>query len=139
MNRRQLLSLSLFIGLMGAVPSNGAQPSIRVRDWLRQWAIRRDRSGHAFVGQRAISLGLVEPNSDIILLQLENRIGKRLAPSTSEARSRLLSNLIAQDFADECTVQIDGWILSRCEIELCALAALTRTRHIGGSLPNALR
>ena len=43
----------------------------------------------------------------------------------SDALRRRLQARIRQDFAERNVVEVDGWILSRVETEICAIACLT--------------
>jgi hypothetical protein len=43
----------------------------------------------------------------------------------SDALKRRLQARIRQDFAERNVVEVDGWILSRVETEICAIACLT--------------
>jgi len=45
--------------------------------------------------------------------------------SADDALRALLAGRVQQDFAEERTVCLEGWIVSRTEARLCGLAALT--------------
>lgn len=52
------------------------------------------------------------------------------APSAPDALRRQVAQRRRQDFATGETVRVEGWILSRSEARLCALAALPKSRPL---------
>jgi len=46
------------------------------------------------------------------------------APATRQSFKRRLAGRVTEDFAQSATVEADGWLLSRTEAQLYALAAL---------------
>lgn len=52
----------------------------------------------------------------------------RLAGADERMLRHLLAQLQRRDFAEAHTVSVNGWLLSRTEARLCAIAALERRR-----------
>lgn len=87
------------------------------------------RHTHA-VGTRYLSLYPEEASTDFLLARLcedkvvFNVILKSNKRYPSDELVLAFDAKIREDFAQEDTVQVAGWILSRTEARLCALAAL---------------
>lgn len=115
--------------------------SSSVRELLWAWAATRSEGGHAMIGRKAASLGLVSSDADVLLTGLENRV-RTASPSPGEEESfeRLLARMVSDDFGNDQMIEVDGWLLSATEVELCTVAAIARTRRRqnGRLRPNAL-
>ena len=118
--------------LIGARPGK-AMPAPASRD--RAAALRHlfsQPANAAAVGRRYLQQCPGEADADRLIGVLEMQIGVQAAavpgtavPSLAEAGSGpLLRAAVRQDFAQGNIVELDGWILARSELRLCALAAL---------------
>lgn len=100
-------TLSTALGLAGADPDQGTL--------LRQ--LVPHRSSAARLGRLYLATAPQEADpSRLAALILEG------SPSVSP---RSLASRFSADFAAGRTVRLDGWVMSRSEARLCALAALT--------------
>ena len=84
----------------------------------------------------AVSVGvavlpqLINPTPAGLVGALEARLsgffsGNLAAPCELEALQLALQHAVRADFADGLCVSVDGWVLAKSEVELCALAALS--------------
>jgi hypothetical protein len=134
MIRRRFLSLwaSVFVLPWWGRRSFAAGRSASPRDQLCDWAVCRCERGHARIGQKATALGLVPTEADSLLAGLEDRMQAAAKPSPVEPQmfERLLAQAVSDDFGNDRIIEVDGWILSATEVELCALAAVAKTQRL---------
>jgi hypothetical protein len=113
--------------------------------------LARDRSGKA-VRNDASRLGLIvsslasqcaigeaylsslnpQPTQETLLQDLGERIehhaGRAIEKSTLRQLHAAVGKCIRQDFAEERTTPVNGWLLSETEVLLCALTAASYSR-----------
>ncbi len=88
-----------------------------------------DRKAAQRIGRAYLADHPAEAHTDHLTRVLEARLDMETEAVTHLAPSRLrvlLDEAIRADFAGFDTVMLDGWVLSRTEVRLCALAALGR-------------
>jgi hypothetical protein len=73
------------------------------------------------IGARALACGACEPDADRLAASLVESFPVVPGPTGSDDLRRLVDQRIRDDFAESRTVVIDGWVLSRTEVRLCAL------------------
>jgi hypothetical protein len=89
----------------------------------------RDPESAARVGQAVLAAVPSEATAEAVVAALagDRRAElEALAASDPAALRALLQEQHRRDFEDGRTVAIDGWVLSRTEARLCAVAALAR-------------
>lgn len=106
MNRRSFLAASFGSVALGAPLRAGATAPRALCD-------------AAEIGRAALRAGVVETDE----WSLRLRLG--FDPAEPVAIDRSWRDAIRRDFAAGETVHVEGWILSRTEARLCALAALS--------------
>jgi hypothetical protein len=106
MDRRSFLAASFVALALGAPLRAGAETAHGLRD-------------AAEIGQAVLRAGAVEAD--------ERALRRELGFGTAEplALDRSFRDAIRRDFAAGETVHVEGWVLSRTEARLCALAALS--------------
>lgn len=121
--RRAMASLGVG-GLALAVASKADIASLSSRDagvpvatWLR--SMIADLESARRIGQAYLQSAPEDADRDRLLADLF----PRLEPEAGDRRDSFAARC-RQDFADGATVRVDGWVLSRTEARLCALAAL---------------
>jgi hypothetical protein len=117
LSRRSLLSALLALASIAVAPSraNGAAKAMVVED-VKSWV-----AGDALlVGQRYLQLQGAEANLDV----LADLLLERLHSTTSSDLQHDFSLAVQEDFGRGDVVHLDGWMLSRTEVRLCALAHL---------------
>ena len=77
------------------------------------------------MGHKAAALGLVSPEADVLLARLEERMqtAASIPPSDGLSLERMLARMVRDDFGNDRVIEVDGWVLSATEVELCAFAA----------------
>ena len=114
LSRRSLL---LALASIAVVPkgATGTAKSVVVDD-VKSWL-----AGNALlVGQRYLELQSAEANLDVLAdLLLERLQGAALSDLQHD-----FSLAVQEDFGRDDVVHLDGWMLSRTEVRLCALAYL---------------
>jgi hypothetical protein len=124
-SRRAFLAASLLGG--GALVAGGSAIAVR---WTGERTVRRllglftDRAALRPVG--AAYLKAVPAESDRAKLErlLLQDLGLEARFASPEELGRLVADRIRDDFAEDRVAQVEGWVLSRTEARLCALAAL---------------
>jgi len=102
-------------------------------------AMFSDPASAAMVGQQYLNRFPDEANADRLVQLLERRV--RAAPGSADGGSVThlsesgfagdLQAAVRLDFQEGRTIDLDGWILARTELRLCALAALERRPAYG--------
>ena len=102
-------------------------------------AMFSDPVSAAVVGQQYLNRFPDEANADRLVQLLERR--GRAAPGSADGGSVThlsesgfagdLQAAVRLDFQEGRTIDLDGWILARTELRLCALAALERRPAYG--------
>ena len=113
MRRREFLSVSALL----AASSLGPRPS-RASD-AAPWSARGSDSA-AHIGRAYLAKHEDERDVDV----LRAHLGDLVSQSGGDGLAERAGARIREDFATGRTVQVDGWLLSRTEARLCALAAL---------------
>ncbi|MET0987931.1 MAG: hypothetical protein ABW034_21235 [Steroidobacteraceae bacterium] len=116
-SRRSLLSALLALASVAVLPNrgDGAESTNVVKNvtsWLGPDAI--------LVGARYLQLHSSEANLEV----LTDWLVERLQGATSSDLPRDFSRAVQEDFGRDDVVHLDGWLLSRTEVRLCALACL---------------
>ncbi len=130
LSRRDVLQRLAFGGLtVGLSLFTEARPAADVSQALA-WRLSRffvARQSAQVLGRRYLDRQPHEANLGLLTARIsrtaENYV--RLASADMEQLRALLSTQMRQDFEDNLTVSIDGWILSETEARLCAIAAIT--------------
>jgi len=115
------LSLALLPAGYAALKAggSGSQP---LTAWLK--SMIADLQSARRVGQAYLATTPADADRDRLLAE----VYPRLEPGADRSAAAWRESYTAQcrlDFAEGRTVRIDGWVLSRTEARLCALAALT--------------
>jgi hypothetical protein len=106
---------------LGALASASGRPQASAAErWLAQL---RTPASAAVVGREYLRSAPRESTRERLRADLDAAIGTD-ALSDAEIRRRV-SARVRQDYAAGDTVRLRGWILSRTEARLCALAALS--------------
>jgi hypothetical protein len=129
LRRRSFLALA---GTAGAVVLGAAQPwrslvAVRPRTLATALlAVLADPRSAAVVGAAYLAVTPAEADREVLLTRLASalRLG-RTVPETGALRARLAAR-VERDFATGATCSVDGWVLSRTEARLGALAAVAR-------------
>jgi len=113
--------------LFAGRPSGAAPPRPLHADAARLLEAFRQRESAAAVGRAYLATRPEERDAP----RLAGAVSRDLRdggcdPATGDRADlrRAVSGRVRQDFADGRTVTVDGWVLSRTEARLCALAAL---------------
>jgi acyl CoA:acetate/3-ketoacid CoA transferase alpha subunit len=93
----------------------------------------RSAQSAQIVGQRYLAVTAGEADAALLAARIAGtqQYYLRLVSADEPTLRALLAVQQQADFAEGRTVNIDGWILSRTEARLCALAALDATREMG--------
>jgi hypothetical protein len=111
-------SLALAVAGPGDIASLSSRTAAApVATWLR--SMIADLESARRVGQLYLQTAPEDADRDRLLADLF----PRLEPQAGDRRDSFAA-CCRQDFADGATVRVDGWVLSRTEARLCALAAL---------------
>jgi len=119
LSRRSLL---LALASIAVVPkrANGTAKS-KVVDGVKSWL-----AGEALlVGRRYLQLQSAEANLDV----LADLLLERLQSASLSDLQHDFSLAVQEDFGRDDVVHLDGWILSRTEVRLCALAYLAEREN----------
>jgi hypothetical protein len=95
---------------------------------VRLGALLPERASAVAVGAAYLDVVPDERAIGRLLASLEHRVRglERIAATTTDAELRALLAAASQaDFAAGDTIRVRGWILSRSEARVCALASLT--------------
>jgi hypothetical protein len=76
------------------------------------------------IGSRALTCSACEPDPLRLASSLVETFPRSVDRAGPEELRRLVDQRIREDFAGGRTVLIDGWVLSRTEVQLCALRRL---------------
>jgi len=90
--------------------------------WLQ--TMLADLEGARRIGQAYLSAEPAEADRDRLLAELFPRLEPGGAHAGESTRRESFSACCRRDFAEGQTVQVHGWVLSRTEARLCALAVL---------------
>jgi hypothetical protein len=103
-----------------AAPSSDDMLAVRLRDVLRRPA------SAARLGQAYLEAAPAEADARALAMGLAEDLGgrERVLAATAESLAETVSARCRDDFAAGRTVRLQGWVLSRTEVRLCALAAL---------------
>ena len=120
LSRRDLLTALLALAATRASPSraaNSGRPAVLddIVRWLSPDAAR--------VGERYLQLHSAEADLDTLAQLLLDRIPN----AGRDDLPRELSRAVQEDFARGDLMNLDGWLLSRTEVRLCAVV------HLAGS------
>jgi hypothetical protein len=69
----------------------------------------------------------VEPTEEAILVAAADALELIARASTQALAVTALAEAVRRDFREQRSVQLEGWIISRTEAQLCALALLPET------------
>jgi len=86
-------------------------------------SVLSDRAGARTMGRRYLVMAPGE--GDVARLSALVAGGRQVTELTPAAARALLADAVRQDFERFETVELDGWVVSRTEARLCALAALS--------------
>jgi hypothetical protein len=86
-------------------------------------AVLSDRDGARVLGAKYLDVESGEGNAARLLALVLG--GRHLPELTVSAARAFLADTVRQDFERFDTVELDGWVVSRTEARLCALAALS--------------
>ncbi len=132
LSRRRFLQRLVLSGFAIALPSGTTFAFGQARDPSELLASRLswffvNRQSAQVVGRRYLALAPDEANvnrlTELIARTPENYV--RLANTDIGELRALLSVQQRQDFEQNLTASIDGWILSETEARLCAIAAIS--------------
>lgn len=131
LSRRSLLKRLALVVLAGALPA-GLRAQNADRRWrppsARLTRCLSDPQSAAVLGARYLARMPEEADRELLarLIAGARRRALRLARADTRRLRALLARQQRADFACGRTVCLDGWVLSRTEARLCALAALER-------------
>lgn len=126
LNRRNFLVLAAgILGLFSPMSSNSAKllgkkyqddPLIKI--------YAHDLLAAKTIGLRYLRNTQSEAKADLlaeIIVKRDPILGRRFHTLSSDQLIRILRKRIRQDFESGNVVHVDGWVLSRTEVRLCAL------------------
>jgi hypothetical protein len=117
LSRRDLLTALLALAATRASPNRGDDPGRpAVLDDILRWL----SPDAAPVGERYLQLHSAEADLDMLAQLLLDRIPS----AVGDDLPRELSCAVQEDFARGDLVNLDGWLLSRTEVRLCAVIHL---------------
>jgi len=124
-NRRELLKTGAACGLLLALPL-GCQQTLRLHDWntLAKWTTGLNTDQVKALGKSAAALQAAPQwrgeLPDLPMVNwLQEGAGSAAGP---ESLKHALGSESRQQFASNQSVILDGWVISRLEAALCALA-----------------
>jgi len=124
--RRSLLLVGIAYAGLRMLPTlasnvDGATPSRRLAETFEPGG------SAAAIGQAALDAGLVEADAVSLAEHVLDDLGLEAREVEWIDRDMLrarVAECIRADFAQIAVMDLDGWILSRTEVRLCALAAM---------------
>jgi hypothetical protein len=123
---RRFVLIAAAAALGFSTPSIGAAAEAARETALRLRAMMRPRSSARAVGLAYLARYPEEADAALLTRRLLAGLGQE--PETARLDDRALRRRVAArvsaDFAEGRTASLDGWLLSRTEARLCALAAL---------------
>lgn len=93
----------------------------------RLTALLRNQHSARLVGLAYLRLAPEETNREVLCIKLLRALtltDRTLRTADIAGLRRRVSSVVRRDFQQEQIVELDGWIISRTEARLCALAAL---------------
>jgi hypothetical protein len=81
-----------------------------------------DRASAAVIGRRYLLNNRQEADSEWLASQLKKKLGE--GPWSPSSFKEKMAETLKQEFGHGETVRVDGWVISRTEARLCAIAAI---------------
>ena len=129
LTRRVVAGGTLF-GLAGWFGARAIGPSLDDAETAILQLLRHEESA-SHIGHLALASRPEMADRGALLTQLLDDLRLDVARATRASADMLglrLTERIRNDFAELCTISLDGWLLSLTEVRLCALAALNNAR-----------
>ena len=125
-DRRRLLGIIAATGgaaLMSSISAQVGRERLSLKAALL--GVLSDPQGVGDIGRAYLNLFPSEANARQLVSLIVERHPGAFGPAVSleEARA-LLQQAVREDFHEEKTVELNGWVVSRTEARLCALACL---------------
>jgi hypothetical protein len=103
------------------------QPESYLADDLSK--VFADYREHAlYIGTRYLQCTPHEANRETLASLLKGDAGT--FPANAEEIRRYLRDRIRQDFAQDRITEVEGWLLSKTEVRLCAITTLSGGPHV---------